>query len=147
MLISLRLLQMLMQIESKGVLHVGAHRGQEALLYEKLGFQRNSPTIWVEAEEGHCQFLTTNLNQEHNNVLCAVVSNKDGEEVNFHCATNDQASSMLPLKNVSIYYPEITVARTSKRITQRLDSILSPNSEFYRLRVFYAFGFVNKCFF
>ena len=75
---------------SSGIVHMGAHRGTEAPIYDWL----HKKTIWIEAnpivfddlKDNVCQFI----NQKAYNVL---LYDEDDKEVNFNISNNDSASS------------------------------------------------------
>ena len=75
---------------SSGIVHMGAHRGTEAPIYDWL----HKKTIWIEAnpivfddlKDNVCQFI----NQKAYNFL---LYDEDNKEVNFNISNNDSASS------------------------------------------------------
>ena len=94
---------------STGVVHMGAHRGGEAPVYDWL----HKKTIWIEAnpvifddlKDNVCQFV----NQEAYNVL---LYDEDNKEVDFNISSNDSASS-------SVYkFGEKSISRNLKIISK-----------------------------
>jgi len=109
-------------IEPRGVLHVGAHEGQELESYERLGFRS---IVFVEANRGLFERLRDRLRGRTGvTVIHAAATDHDGE-VELNVTTNDQASSILDLGVHSRLYPWIKVARREKVPARRLDTLLS----------------------
>lgn len=91
-----------------GVLHLGAHLGEEGEAYQAAGAYS---VWWVEANsklieplEQHCEPL--GMEQV---ISWAAITERDGAEVVLHVTSNDQSSSLLPLKRHRDRYPSIIV--------------------------------------
>jgi FkbM family methyltransferase len=73
-----------------GVLHLGAHLGQEAGAYSV----KKKPVIWVEAIPSIysrlCKKISTIPNQS---AFCALLTDRDGGEYTFHISNNDEGVS------------------------------------------------------
>ncbi len=66
--------------KSNGVLHLGAHAGQEALNY----YSFNKPVVWVEAMPHVFDRLVENVSQYHNQkAICALITDLDNEKYLF----------------------------------------------------------------
>lgn len=78
---------------AKGVLHLGAHLGQEADHYAKAG----KPVVWVEAQPAIHARLAERLKAfPDQRALCAVLGDEDGRAVRFNVSNNhDGISSSL----------------------------------------------------
>jgi FkbM family methyltransferase len=78
--------------KTKGILHIGAHYGQEAERY-----QYNSvKVIWIEAIPHVHEKLEKHISQFHNQTaVCALLGDQDNFLVEFHLASNDYASSSI----------------------------------------------------
>lgn len=104
-----------------GVLHVGAHMGEERKDYIDAGIMKR---VWI---EGNPQIANT-LAQVHANsddlIICAVVSEFDGEDVNFNVASNGQSSSILPLKLHADIYRDIVYVGKYQTKSVSLKTIL-----------------------
>jgi FkbM family methyltransferase len=78
--------------KAKGVLHLGAHKGQEADIYQWLG----KKVIWIEAIPRIFDQLKDNLyfydNQE---AYCLLLGDADNVKKSFFISNNDSASSSL----------------------------------------------------
>lgn len=123
----------------KGVVHIGAHRGEELLEYEKLGAKN---VVWVEANPDVYEELQENLKRNHqctvsSKSFCVACSDKDDEEVDFHIIYghdaqfmegNKGASSLLsPTPNLSSKLP-VEHIKTIKQKTITIDSLLERNN-------------------
>ena len=77
---------------AKGVFHLGAHRGEEAPIYEWFG----KKVLWVEANPLIFSELSDNLiKYRFQKAYQALISNQDGEEIDFYLSNNDYASSSM----------------------------------------------------
>jgi FkbM family methyltransferase len=78
--------------ESKGVLHLGAHKGEEADIYQWLG----KKVIWVEAIPKIFNELKDNLYFYSNqNAYCLLLGDMDNIKKSFYISNNDSVSSSL----------------------------------------------------
>jgi|GEM_PF-1686211 len=76
--------------KSSGVLHLGAHKGQERAQYDKL----NKKVIWVEANPIIFKELTQNLIEYPlQEGLCALLGNVDGTTQDFYLSNNSDGAS------------------------------------------------------
>ncbi len=84
---------------SSGVLHVGAHFGQERDVYHSYGLD----VIWVEAIPEVFEILQTNIRDfREQKAICALVGNKDVQEISFYLSNNlRSASSVYKLSDKS----------------------------------------------
>lgn len=93
MLMSLPDLIALYHLDIKGVLHLGAHLGEEADIYDELGCGK---VWWVEGNPFVYTKLAANLAGHPDHVLIeALISDKDGELLNFNITNYDGMSSSL----------------------------------------------------
>lgn len=118
------------EFKPKGVVHVGAHEGQELQHYHKLGIEK---MIFIEALPKIYDKLVKNC-EPYPEVMCfnECVSDKDGEEITFNVANNDgQSSSFLQLGTHKQMHPDVEYIEEIKMKTVRLDSLLSGIDEDY----------------
>ena len=113
--------------ESKGVLHLGAHRGTEAEVYNWFG----KKVIWFEAVPYIYDQLKENIQVYSNqSCFCALLGNEDGTKKNFYISNNDSASSSLfnfSKNTLSGKYFSNRVLQMKKNISlpmKKLDTIL-----------------------
>ena len=112
-----------------GVLHVGAHKAEEADDYVANGFASKNPIIWVEAQEELVNELRKKLNPRLHLIYQAVAWNISGEELEFRVTSKSASSSLFDLNEHKKMYPDITIERTVKVKTSRLDEVLAPQAE------------------
>ena len=128
MLISVETLTKGFGVRPNGVLHVGAHDGEEALNYSKYGW---GPVIWVEMLPDKYEALRTRFEADpENSVLNAACWDVDGLQLPLFRASNGESSSLLKPQEHLISHPRITFARQEGIATSRLDSILPANARF-----------------
>jgi FkbM family methyltransferase len=110
-------------IAPTGVLHVGAHLGEEASDYEKFGW---TPVIWVEAQPSLVKVLNSKLDPAKHKVIEAAVWEEDGVPLKLHIASNSQSTSLLNFGSHADSYPDITFVSEIDVSTKRLDSLIKP---------------------
>lgn len=116
-------------IQSKGILHLGASTGQEAPKYKELGIDR---VIWVEAIPDVYQQLLKHLRdigcEEGASCINACISDESGKEVEFHISNNEaQSSSFLELGYHKIIHPTVEYIDTIKLHTLTVPVMLRRN--------------------
>ena len=78
--------------KSKGVLHIGAHRGSERFVYDWLGKE----VTWIESNPKIFKELEKNLIEfKYQKSYEALLHSKNGEIVDFFLSSNDNASSSI----------------------------------------------------
>lgn len=103
-----------------GVLHLGAHTGEEAEKYAELGIDR---VCWVD-----CNPVTMTALREHveplgHQVIEALVGERDGERRTFHVANNNVSSSVLELGTHRASSPETEYVNELELTTRTVDSL------------------------
>jgi FkbM family methyltransferase len=110
----------------RGVLHIGAHEGQEAEDYVANGVKR---VTWVEANPEVFEKLknrTKNMSFEKQEFHNACVSDVE-EEVVFNVANNEHSSSILKLGTHAKMYPHIKYTKSFSTKAKRIDSLFTEN--------------------
>jgi FkbM family methyltransferase len=110
-------------IVPNGVLHVGAHLGEEADDYEKLGW---CPVIWIEAQPKLANQLRESLDSSSHKVIEAAIWHEDNVLMNLNVATNSQSSSLLNFGTHSKHYPTVEFVNSISLETKRIDSLINP---------------------
>lgn len=108
-----------------GVLHVGAHLGEEASEYENLGW---SPITWIEAQPKLVNQLRESLSSKKHKVIEAAIWHEDNVYMKLNLATNSQSSSFLNFGTHSKFYPNVQFSNTISVLTKRIDSLIKPES-------------------
>jgi FkbM family methyltransferase len=103
-----------------GLIHVGAHLAQERGLYLALGLQ----VIWVEANPAIFKRLEKVLRGwPDQRPYCALLTETDGEDVDFFLSSNDGASSsVLRPGRLQEMWPSVDLDDKIRLRTQRMDS-------------------------
>lgn len=114
------------KIKATGVLHLGAHLGQEAEAYAAQGIRN---VVWVEAlPDIHMRLRKNVSNYPGHITFQACLSDKDDEEVVFRVASNEgQSSSYLEFGTHSTEHPSVVFTNSLKLKTSRLDTLLFRN--------------------
>lgn len=96
-------------IRPSGVIHVGAHKGEELYVYRRAGVPLDR-ILWVEAIPEVADALRRSL-PSGSIVETSVVSDVRGP-VSFNVTNNVMSSSMLPLGTHSLHHPDVVYVRT-----------------------------------
>lgn len=106
-----------------GVIHVGAHTGQERQLYAQYKLR----VLWVEPLTEHFDALVANLtNFPNQRALQCLVTDQDDCEYPFHVASNaGQSSSILDLALHADVWPDVTYTRTTTLRSKTLLTLLN----------------------
>lgn len=113
----------------RGVIHVGAHHGEERKAYEACGVHN---VIWFEAFPDSFAKLTHNVKHLPSNVTFNVALSDIDGRCKFHVTDNgrgnNSSSSMLELGKHATYYPHVKVKDVIEVETSRLDSLAAKQS-------------------
>lgn len=112
-------------INVNGVLHIGAHTGEEREEYHHIG----CPVVWIEGDPDTFSALQKNIADYPNQLaLYCLCSAKSGDHVIFHRASNGgHSSSVLPPDEKMLSLWNISVADAVELKTERLDEYLVRN--------------------
>jgi len=108
-------------LRANHVLHIGAHEGQEARLYDDYGIKE---VTWVEADPLIIPRLKDNVRKYGHRVIEAACSDKSGQTITFHRADNDGGSSSIlqPLEHKNLY-PYVHFNQEVQVLTSTLSDI------------------------
>jgi len=111
-----------------GIIHIGAHHGEEIKDYASNDVKK---ILWFEANRKMMKHLFENtskfsIKQEY---FCEVLSDKDGETVQFNITNDSQASSILELGTAKKHYPHIHVIEKKELKTKTFNTIFNENKE------------------
>jgi FkbM family methyltransferase len=108
-------------LNSEGVLHLGAHEGQEAAYYFKLGVK----VIWIEALPEKHKILLHNISKFSNQKsILALLGSKKGL-IKFNVSSNDGQSSSIYNFGNDIQFKNLNMENHKMLTMKRLDSLLS----------------------
>ncbi len=112
------------RFEAYKVLHIGAHKGEEAIKYCSMGIEG-----WhIEANPEIYEELKAKVNScERQYSFSYCLSEKEDEVVDFHILNTLQGSSCLELGSVKKNYPKIKLQKTIKLKTTTVDAMLRRN--------------------
>lgn len=97
----------------KGVIHIGAHRCEEASQYDHC-----PKVLWIDGNDTLCQ--------EYPEIVNAIISDVDDQDVDFNITSNDaMSSSILPMKEHVKEHPDCINIQTIRKKTTTLDTLLS----------------------
>jgi FkbM family methyltransferase len=121
-MLNLRALFMKHRVKPRGIIHIGAHEGQEITQYSEMGVER---VLFIEANPEVYQRLAERIDGMNGviAVQCAV-SDFNGT-ICLHVTSNNQSSSVLPLKRHQDIYPSITEVSTVEVPCRTLDTLLA----------------------
>lgn len=122
MLIDLSDLYKKYNITATGVIHIGAHLGQEAEAYHKHGLK----VIWIEANRDIYKQLCRNVVKYAGTIsINACVTDKDGDIVPFNISNNEgQSSSLFEFGTHTKEHPGIVFTERTRLQTARVETIL-----------------------
>lgn len=103
-----------------GILHVGAHTGEEAPKYAECGIQN---VVWVEANPLLIAPLTQFVEPYGHEVIQALVADEEGKEIEFNVSNNGQSSSILDLGLHEFYVHDVWYTGTQKHISTTIDAL------------------------
>lgn len=91
-------------IPKKGILHIGAHMCEERALYNTINIG-DKDTLWIEAI-GEIVGYVKKIN-ENINIVQAVITDKDDEELSFMITNNKESSSIFNFGTHAIEHPQV----------------------------------------
>ncbi len=113
------------RIELRGVVHVGAHLGQECPLYLERSL---SQIVLIEANPAHCESLRATYGQNAGvDVIHAAITDADMPVtlfLNESRSGNDESSSLLQLKRLGEIVPTLKTKRSIVAPGMMLDTLL-----------------------
>lgn len=113
-------------VDVRGVLHVGAHDGEELIRYDEYSIPR---VVFCEANPEIFHRLEQRCS-DRSDVLCFNYAISDGlGEIDFYVTNNDSASSsILKLKDHLQFYPHIQEEKTITVTSITIDKLFEENS-------------------
>ena len=105
-----------------GVLHIGAHKGQEANFYDR----HSASVLWVEAIPEVYEILNKHIASFSNQrAILALLGDKNQDSVPFYVSSNDSVSSSIYEFGSELGFENLSMTKTLYLPMVRLDSILS----------------------
>ena len=108
--------------QCNGVIHIGAHEGQEAHMYHRM----SKSVIWVEALPLYFERLIKNVEPFHNQIaLNALLSSQCSNSRDFYITSNNgESSSVYPLAG-NEYWVGLENSEICRLPSKRLDCLIS----------------------
>ena len=105
-------------LDIKGIIHCGAHTGEEYPIYQKLGIKK---VLWIEANEDLIPGLEKRIKNDNHFILNTAISDKEHGEVFFYYANQTQSSSLYNLGLNKQQRKGLEVSKIKKIETTTLD--------------------------
>jgi FkbM family methyltransferase len=132
MLLNLHDLKQKYNMNLKGVIHVGAHYGEECALYESLSIDNK---LFFDPSSRNFEILSKNIEDASLLVKKAVGNENKKIVLNIETANNGQSNSILNLKLHLSQYPHITFNSTEEVDMIRLDDYIENPSLYNFLNI------------
>lgn len=108
-------------VRPRGIIHVGAHEGEELASYLEYKVPN---VVWIEANPEIWQKLIERLRPyPHHRAFQFAAYDHDGDQVDLHVMTNTMSSSIFSPKKHLDFYPSVTVTKDIRVSTRTLDSL------------------------
>lgn len=114
------------KIKINGCLHVGAHRCEELELYNNLGI-KTEDIVWIEAHPKLVDIMSKREIPDLN-LIQALITDKDDEDVVLNVANNYQSSSILEFGTHSIEHPGIVYTDKVYQKSITIDTLIERNN-------------------
>jgi len=126
MLLNLQNLHDKYKMNVKGVLHIGAHFGEENSIYDELNYPNR---IFFEPLKKNFDVLRQNIT-EWPLINIALGASKQSKEMYVESANNGQSSSLLKPKLHLQQYPHITFSEKENVLVDTLDNVLEDKESY-----------------
>lgn len=103
-----------------GILHVGAHIGEEASTYQACGIHK---VLWIEGNPELIPELEANVFSYGHKVVQALITDEDDNEITFNVTNNFMSSSIYEFGTHSVVSPEVHYTHTLTLPTSTLDTL------------------------
>jgi FkbM family methyltransferase len=107
-------------LRPNGVLHLGAHEGEEAEIYSRCGLDH---VVWIEGNPELIPALRASLEPRGHVVLEGLLSERAGDTREFFVTNNGMSSSLLPLGTHLTSHPDVQVTHTLRLVTTTVDDL------------------------
>jgi len=112
-------------LSKKGIIHIGAHLGQEAETYNRMGFKN---VIWMEANPELYTQLKDNVSRYGHSVYNYLLSDSDSDDVNFFVTSNKGHSSSMFALSDDLLKKGLNVTKKFKLESTRFDTFCKNNN-------------------
>src|SRR5207253_6605768 len=105
----------------RGVVHIGAHKCEERYDYHNELHLGDEKIFWIEAIPDLCTSIQASYPTIK--IVNAVVSDRDGDKIDFNVTNNGQSSSMFDLDLHKIHHPNIHYVSNFRASTKTVETI------------------------
>jgi len=127
MLLDIEKLSIQYQIRPNGILHVGAHKGEEKVIYSRLNW---SPVYWIEAQSNLVEDLRASILGSNDKVFHGAIWNESNIDLDLNITNNGESTSLLELGSHKVNYRIIDVVKIERVKTIRLDELMAEEEIF-----------------
>lgn len=111
--------------ECKGIIHMGAHRGTEAAVYDWF----HKPVVWLEANPHIIKELEDHVSQYPNQkVINSLIGSSDETVTNFNISNNDAASSSVFQFGKDLKSKKLKMVNSIKLKSKKFDTLIKEYS-------------------
>ena len=111
--------------ECKGIIHMGAHRGTEAAVYDWF----HKPVLWLEANPHVIQELEDHVGQYPNQkIIHSLLGSTDDIITNFNISNNDAASSSVFQFGKDLKSKNLKMVKSIKLKSKKFDTLVKEHS-------------------
>lgn len=114
------------KLNIKGIIHCGAHIGEEYPIYQKLNIPK---VLWIEANEELIPGLEKRIKNDNHLILNTAVSDKEQGEIYFYYTNQTQSSSLYNLGLNKQQRKGLEVREIKKIPTTTLDYLFKHHTE------------------
>ena len=118
MLISATYLRDVFKVKPRLIAHVGAHLGEEAESYRRLGWL---DAYWFEANPDLLSSLVANPSIDKSKIVMRAMTDTTDQKITFNIASLSLSSSIFAFRKHSEIYPGIKITNSIEVTTLRLD--------------------------
>lgn len=123
MLIPMQVLHDSHNIKPKGIVHLGAHLGEEAIDYDRVGVKN---VLWVEANPHLIGLLGAHVSQYPGQIAVqALISDQDDVDTTFYTASFSMSSSILKMTGHLRQYPTIVEIGADNYPSVTIDTLMN----------------------
>ena len=133
MIIDLRNLKKKYDLELRGVIHIGAHYGEENDIYQELNIQN---LIYVEPISSTFEVLKEKTKNNKNTIYFnTALGNYIGESEMFNSSNKNTSASLLKPKNHLYLSPNVKFAGKTKVKVDKLDNLIFERSDYNMINI------------
>jgi len=130
LLIPIKILDKIWNIQPSGVLHVGAHLAEESSEYDRFKWGEEFGIHWIEGQTELADILRQRFVGTRNSIYEGVVWHSSNEVLTFNISNNSQSSSVYEFGSHSSNYPEVIFQSERKVNTITIADLIPRSAKF-----------------